>query len=90
MADFKVTQLEADLSTIEGVYRRQGFSGVRVTYETELSSSNASGIPVGLLVTIAEQVQTLVGSVRIQGNTAIAESRLREGLGLEPGRVMRM
>jgi outer membrane protein assembly complex protein YaeT len=41
---------------------------------------------VGVRVSIAEQVQTIVRTVRVQGRSAIPESVLREGLGLDVGR----
>ena len=45
-------------------------------------------IPVAVSILITEGVRTVVGAVRIEGNTSVPEATLRRLLGLQPGRAV--
>jgi outer membrane protein assembly complex protein YaeT len=86
---FASALLEADLSLIEDVYHRSGFALARADPVIEPApspSSAPSQVLVVVRILIAEGVQTTVRSVRVVGNESVPESRLRDGLGLQPGR----
>lgn len=86
---FSSALLEADLTFIEDVYHRSGFAQARaepVIEPAAPAAPDAAQAPVIVRIPIAEGVQTIVRSVRVSGNESVDESRLRDGLGLVPGR----
>ncbi len=85
---FAAATLDADLSAIENLYRRRGFASARAEAAVEPTSTGAGDAetPVAIRIVITENARTMVGSVRVTGNQAVAESTLTETLGLQPGR----
>jgi outer membrane protein insertion porin family len=86
---FSASRLDADVSTIEGYYRRQGFAAVRVQPEDEAAAHDASAldVPVTIRIGITENVRTVVSSVHVRGNS-IPEAEIVGSLGLQPGRPL--
>ncbi|MSO45435.1 MAG: hypothetical protein EXQ59_01525 [Acidobacteria bacterium] len=79
--------LETDASSIEDVYRRLGFSEVRVETSVEATPAGVGAdVAVAVRITIIEGVRTVVGSVSVRGNQSVPESDVTQGLGLQAGR----
>ena len=52
---------------------------------TPIAGSGADpDVTVGIRIVIVENAQTLVGTVRVEGNTSVAEDTLLAGIGLKP------
>jgi outer membrane protein assembly complex protein YaeT len=84
---FDGARLQADVSAIHELYRRRGFASAEVDAVVERVASGAGETDVALAIriVIVEHAQTIVESVRVEGNTAISEVDLTAGLGLRPG-----
>jgi len=86
---FSDARLDADISSIEDLYHRRGFPGAKAPASLDLQPvvNGDSGVVVPVVVTIAvnEGVRTVIGSIQFEGNQAMPEATLREGLALEPG-----
>jgi outer membrane protein assembly complex protein YaeT len=84
---FDAARLEADVSTLEELYRRRGFASAQVDAEViPIGGTGAdSDVTVGIRIVIVENAQTLIGTVRVEGNTSVAEDTLLAGIGLKPG-----
>jgi len=80
--------LDAERAAIEDLYHREGFvsAQARVTNDSEAAVGGAVEVPVAVRVAITENARTVVERVRIEGNVAISEAELREGLTLQTGR----
>jgi outer membrane protein insertion porin family len=86
---FAAALLEADRELIEEFYRRRGFADARVEPLIEPVTGvpeNAAEVLVSVTIQIVEGAQTMVGTVRVEGNTSVPEPILRAGLELQPGR----
>ena len=85
---FAEARLDADLATIQDLYRRRGFAAARVqaAEEPQRVEPRAPFVPLRVRMVISEGVRTLVSAVRLQGNAAVSEAELKTGLGLQPGR----
>jgi outer membrane protein assembly complex protein YaeT len=78
--------LDADLSIIEDYYRRRGFASVRLEPLVDPGpGASATEVPLSVRIVVTEGVRTLVRSVQVQGNLAVSDTDLRQGLGLTPG-----
>jgi outer membrane protein insertion porin family len=84
---FDQGRLDADVSTLEDLYRRRGFASVDVAAEVNPVAAGAAeaDVALGLRIVIDEQAQTLVGTVRVEGNASVPEETLLAGIGLKPG-----
>jgi outer membrane protein assembly complex protein YaeT len=84
---FADSLLDADVSTIEALYRRRGFAGARVQagVEPPPASAPAAQLPVVVRIVIAEGVRTLVDAATFEGNSAIDSDTLRGKIGLRAG-----
>jgi outer membrane protein assembly complex protein YaeT len=84
---FSEANLDADVATVEGLYRRRGFATVKVQsgVDPAASTAGALAVPVIVRLVVNEGVRTTVGAVRIEGNTSISETTLRPLLGLQVG-----
>jgi outer membrane protein assembly complex protein YaeT len=84
---FSLPAVDADLATVEDIYRRQGFSGVQAdaTFDSQPAAAGAIDVPVAIRVVVTENVRTLVGAVRVEGVSAVPEAELAALLGLRPG-----
>jgi outer membrane protein insertion porin family len=87
-APFSAAAVDRDIAHLEDVYRRKGFASVDVRPVVEESNGRANGgdTPLVVRLVVTEGPQTLVGTVRIVGNTSIPESELVADVGLEGGR----
>jgi outer membrane protein assembly complex protein YaeT len=83
---FSEADLDADVSTIEELHRRLGFTATRVQTELQAGAGDRSAeIPMTVRITVIENVRTIVGSVQIRGNTSVPEAALGARLSLRPG-----
>ena len=84
---FDAARLDADVSGLEELYRRRGFASAQVDAEVTPNVSRGAGpdVAVSIRIVIVENAQTLVGTVRVEGNTSVAEDTLLAGIGLKPG-----
>jgi outer membrane protein assembly complex protein YaeT len=84
---FVDSRLDADVGSIETLYRRRGFATARAraAFEPQPASLTPSVVSVTVRIVITEGVRTIVDSVEIEGNSAIDVSRLRARLGLQAG-----
>lgn len=83
---FSAAALDADLTQIEDVYRRQGFASARAeaTIQPQAPAPDQH-VPVAVRITVAENARTLVRSVAIEGNGSVPSSDLASGLSLVTG-----
>jgi outer membrane protein insertion porin family len=83
---FSAAALDADVRTAEESFRRLGYPAVQVEPEVDARPVASDGhVPVVIRIRITENVQTLVDSVRITGNTTVPDGELRQVLTLAPG-----
>lgn len=83
---FSAAALDADLTQLEEAYRRIGFASARVEATTQAQPAAADQhVPVAIRIQVAENLQTVVNSVRVEGNASVPESELNAVLGLAPG-----
>ena len=85
---FDGARLQADVSAIEELYRRRGFASVEVDAAVERVPGGGGGdadVSLGIRIVIVENPQTIVESVRVEGNTVLSEVELLAGLGLRSG-----
>jgi outer membrane protein assembly complex protein YaeT len=84
---FDGARLQDDVSAIQELYRRRGFASVDVDAVVERVAAGSAGgdVALGIRIVIVENAQTLVESVRVEGNTTLSEVELVSGLGLRPG-----
>ncbi len=83
---FSAAALDADLTQLEEAYRRIGFASARAEARTESRPAAADQhVPVAIRIQIAENLQTVVNSVRVEGNASVPESELTSVAGLGPG-----
>ena len=85
---FSAARLDADVSAIADAYSRQGFAAVSVKGDEESAPHDAAAleVPMTVRIEITENVRTVVGSVRVDGNASVPETELLGVLGLEQGR----
>jgi outer membrane protein insertion porin family len=72
---FSQSILARDVQSIENLYRNNGFLQAKVTPEVEDNYGKQGHIRVNLVV--VEGPQTLVGTLKIQGNEALPEGQIR-------------
>lgn len=83
---FSTAAIDADLTQIEEAYRQLGFASARAEASTQAGPPAVDQhVPVAIRITVTENVQTLVNSIRVEGNRAVAEGELLAGLTLVPG-----
>jgi outer membrane protein insertion porin family len=84
---FSSAKVDADVSTIEDVYRRRGFPAARAQSAVSIPPAppGATAVPVTVRIVVTEGARTIVGSVGIEGNRAIPDAQLRSRLRLQPG-----
>ncbi len=85
---FSESRLDADLLTIQDLYRRRGFAAAKAqpAEEPQPAEPGAPFVSLRVGIVINEGPRTLVSAVRIQGNASLPETTLKEGLGLQSGR----
>ena len=83
---FDGARLQTDVSTLQELYRRRGFASAEVDAAVDRVAGGADGdVALGIRIVIVEHAQTIVESVRLEGNTAVSEIELLPGLGLRQG-----
>jgi len=84
---FSTAAIDADVATIEDLYRRQGFAAMQadVSFESQPDVAAAVEVPVAIRLAITENVRTVVRTVRVEGLHAIPEAEVLSKLGLQPG-----
>ncbi len=83
---FSQAALESEAASIEDVYRRSGFAAAKAEIDVKPQPSTSGPVPVNVTITVREGVRTIVGTVKVTGNTAIPESTVLDELRLQPGR----
>ncbi len=84
---FSAPAIDADLATVEDIYRREGFGAVRAeaAFESQPASDALADVPVAVRIAVVEHVRTIVSSVRVEGVRAMPETELATSLGLRLG-----
>jgi outer membrane protein insertion porin family len=83
---FSGAKLDADVQTIEDVYRRRGFAAARVSTAVEIVTPPPPGqVPVTVRAVINEGPSTTLDAITFSGNQALAEAALRARVRLRPG-----
>lgn len=84
---FSASALSSQASAIQDIYARRGYAAARAVPNAQPvpNAADATQVPVAVRIEITENVRTIVGTVRVEGNESLATSVLTEGLGLQPG-----
>ena len=83
---FSAAALDADLTQLEEAYRRIGFASARAEATTvPQPAADDPHVPVAIRIQITENLQTVVNSVRVEGNASVAEGDLAGMFSLGPG-----
>ena len=88
---FSDAKLDADLSFIEALYHRRGFATAKAQPSIQPHPDIAAGgdasapVPVRVEIDVREGARTLVGSIQLRGNRAVAEAALRPVMALKTG-----
>ncbi|HOQ60348.1 MAG TPA: POTRA domain-containing protein [Vicinamibacterales bacterium] len=79
--------VDGDLAALTAAYRRRGFgeASCKAAIEPVPNARTAHEAPVLVTIRIAEGARTLVGSVGVSGNEAVADADLLAGLSTRPG-----
>ena len=78
--------LSDDIRGLEGLYQANGFQSVKITSLVE-DDYRGQENEFAITLHVNEGAQTLVGSLRISGNSAIAESQLRTNINTAEGQL---
>jgi outer membrane protein insertion porin family len=88
---FSAAAVDSDLTQIEEIYRRNGFTSVRAEATTSTRPAALdSHVPVAIRIQVTENTQTVVNSVTVEGNQAVPTADLTTGLTLAPGQPFSM
>jgi outer membrane protein assembly complex protein YaeT len=81
---FEDSRLDADIATIESLYRRRGFSAARArsAFEPVTTGATPALVPVRVRIAVTEGVRTIVDRIDVQGGAAVD---VRGRLGLQAG-----
>ena len=83
---YSAASLNADLTQLEELYRRSGFAAARAEATTEpRADASAAHVPVLIHIRVTENTQTLVESVRIEGNQSVGAADVLSSVGLQTG-----
>jgi outer membrane protein assembly complex protein YaeT len=84
---FSEAALDADLTTIQELYRRRGFVSVKAVPTVDFQKTAVSGaaVPVPIGIAITEGARALVESVSFSGEHALSDAALQAVLRLRPG-----
>ena len=84
---FSDARLDADVQTIEDLYRRRGFAAAAVRPGVEIVTRTPppAQVPVAVRAVIAEGPQTTVDAVTFSGNQALNDASLRAKVRLQAG-----
>jgi outer membrane protein insertion porin family len=84
---FSDARLDADVVSIEEIYRRRGFAAAKADpgVDPQASRATAAEVPVVVRIVVREGVRTVVDAVTFDGNASVAEGTLRAAVGLQAG-----
>lgn len=83
---YSAAALDADLTQLEEAYRRTGYASARADATIQPQPRGTDGdVPVAIRIQVTENLQTIVNSVRVEGNTTVPEGELTGAIGLGPG-----
>lgn len=82
---YNKAQMDADLATIEQMYRDNGYLDVKATADTPTPSYKRGGVAIN--ISVEEGAQYVTGKVRIEGNTLFGEDEIRETMLTDRGEV---
>jgi outer membrane protein insertion porin family len=84
---FAESRLDADVQTIETLYRRRGFATARARTAVEPQTAGATSdeVPVVVRTVVTEGARTTVESIAMEGNTAVPTPALRARIALQVG-----
>lgn len=83
---FSAAALDADLTQLEDAYRRIGFASARAEATiVPQPVGNDQHVPVAIRIQVTENLQTVVNSVRVEGNASVPEAELTTVFSLGPG-----
>ncbi len=84
---FSDSRLDADVQTIEDLYRRRGFAAARVTRAVDIVTPTPppAEVPVAVRTVISEGPRTTVDAVTFTGQQALSEAALRARAALRVG-----
>lgn len=84
---FSASALQTEIAAIQDIYARRGYGQARAVPDARpiASASDAQQVPVVITITVTENVRTVVDSLRVEGQSALTQAALIEGLGLQPG-----
>ena len=84
---FADSRLDADVATIEDVYRRRGFATIRApsAAEPQRTGNGSAQVPVIVRIIVNEGARSIVDSVAFEGNRSIDEATLRARIGVTAG-----
>jgi len=78
--------IDADVARIVDLYRRRGFGDVKVQ-SAVAPEGDTRPVEAVVRLAIAEGPRIAIGSIEIEGEQAISETELREGLQVKPGQA---
>jgi outer membrane protein insertion porin family len=83
---FFAAALDGDLSQIEDLYRRRGFTAARADASTSMRPpAPDQHVPVAIRIDITENTKTVVNSVSFDGNVSVPDRDLRSAIRFGPG-----
>ena len=84
---FSEARLDADIATIQDLYRRRGFASAKAQPAVEIVTATPppAQVPVTVRIVISEGVRSVVDGVTFTGSQALGETALRAGVRLQPG-----
>jgi outer membrane protein insertion porin family len=78
--------VDADVARIVDLYRRRGFADVKVE-SAVVPAGDTRPVDATVRLAIAEGPRIAIGSIEIEGERAISDAELREGLQVKPGQA---
>ena len=84
---FSEARLDADLATVQDLYRRRGFASAKAQPAVEIVTATPpfAQVPVAVRIVVSEGVRTVVDGVTFTGHQALNDAALRAAIGLQPG-----
>lgn len=79
----------SDISALQGLYRNNGFSDIKIVPESRIGETKASRTaPLTVVYRIEEGSQQRVGAVRIEGNEHVDSATLASEMNTEAGQLL--
>jgi outer membrane protein assembly complex protein YaeT len=84
---FNESGVAADIARIQGLYRRRGFSAVKVSSQVDRAPEKEGVAPVRVRLDVLEGVRSVIESITFQGNAAVDTDTLRKAIATAPGQA---